>query len=59
MKVIERKDVAADELAKAKESLRAEILNERKNKFFSAYMTKARGRMKININRDAIASIVG
>jgi peptidyl-prolyl cis-trans isomerase D len=59
VKVIERKDVAADELAKAKESLRAEILNERKNKFFSAYMTKARGRMKININRDVIAQIVG
>jgi len=59
VKVLERKDVAADEFAKTKESLRAEILNERKNKFFSAYMTKARGRMKININRDVIAQIVG
>jgi peptidyl-prolyl cis-trans isomerase D len=59
VKVIERKDATADELTKTKESLRSEILNERKNKFFSAYMTKARGRMKININRDAIAQIVG
>ena len=59
VKVIERKDVAPDELAKQKETLRGEILNERRNKFFSAYMTKARGRMKININRDAIAQIVG
>jgi peptidyl-prolyl cis-trans isomerase D len=59
VKVLERKDVAADELAKQKETLRGELLNERKNKFFSAYMTKARGRMKININRDVIAQIVG
>ena len=59
VKVIERKDVAADELSKQKDSLRNEILNDRKQKFFAAYMTKARQRMKININRETIAQIVG
>jgi peptidyl-prolyl cis-trans isomerase D len=59
VKVVERKDVAADELAKQKDSLRTELLNERKNKFFSAYMTKARTRMKIDINRETVAQIVG
>jgi peptidyl-prolyl cis-trans isomerase D len=59
VKVVERKDVAADELAKQKETLRNELLNERKNKFFASYMTKARQKMKININRDTIAQIVG
>jgi len=59
VKVVERKDVAPDDLAKQKETLRTELLNERKNKFFGAYMTKARQRMKININRDTIAQIVG
>ena len=59
VKVIERKDVAADELAKQKDSLRTEILNERKNKFYAAYMTKARQRMKITINRETIAQITG
>jgi peptidyl-prolyl cis-trans isomerase D len=59
VKVVERKDVAAGELAKQKDTLRTELLNERKNKFFAAYMTKARQRMKININRDTIAQIVG
>ena len=29
------------------------------DKFFAAYMTKARQRMKININRETIAQIVG
>jgi len=56
--VIERKDVSADELAKQKDTLRNEILNERKNKFFASYMTKARQRMKININRETIAQII-
>jgi len=59
VKVVERKDVAPDELAKQKDTLRTELLSERKNKFFGAYMTKARQRMKININRDTIAQIVG
>jgi len=59
VKVIERKDIAADELAKQKDTLRNEILNERKNKFFSSYMAKARQRMKININRETVAQIVG
>jgi peptidyl-prolyl cis-trans isomerase D len=59
LKVVERKEVVADELAKQKDSLKNEILNERKNKFFAAYMTKARQKMKININRETIAQIVG
>ena len=58
MKVVERKDIVADELAKQKDTLRNELLNERKNKFFAAYMTKARQGMKININRETIAQIV-
>ena len=58
VKVIERKDIAPDELAKQKESLKTEILNDRRNKFFAAYMTKARQRMKVNINRDTINKII-
>jgi peptidyl-prolyl cis-trans isomerase C len=59
VKVVERKDVAADELAKQKDSLRTELLNDRKQRFFAAYMTKARQKMKIQINRETIAQIVG
>jgi peptidyl-prolyl cis-trans isomerase D len=59
VKVLERKDVVADDLAKQKDSLRGELLNDRKQKFFAAYMTKARQRMKITINRETIAQIVG
>jgi peptidyl-prolyl cis-trans isomerase D len=59
VKVVERKDVVADDLAKQKDSLRTELLNDRKQRFFAAYMTKARQKMKIQINRETIAQIVG
>jgi peptidyl-prolyl cis-trans isomerase D len=57
VKVLERKDVDPAEFAKQKDNVRADLLNERKQKFFSAYMAKARQRMKININRETIAQI--
>jgi peptidyl-prolyl cis-trans isomerase D len=58
VKVLERKDVVNEDLAKQKDSLRAEILNDKRNKFFASYMTKARQRMKVNINRDTINKII-
>ena len=33
-------------------------LNERRNRFYASYMTKARERMKVNINRELIAQLV-
>lgn len=59
VKVLERQDVAPEQLAKEKDTLRTELLNDRKQKFFAAYMTKARQRMDININRETIAQIIG
>jgi peptidyl-prolyl cis-trans isomerase D len=59
VKVVERNDPKPDELAKAKDSLRDEILNDRKQKFFAAYMTKARTRMTIKTHPETIAQIVG
>jgi peptidyl-prolyl cis-trans isomerase D len=59
VKVLERQDVAPDQLAKDKDALRTELLNDRKQKFFAAYMTKARQKMKIDINRETIAQIIG
>ena len=59
VKVLERKEIAADDMAKQKDALRTELLNDRKQKFFAAYMAKARQRMKIQINRETIAQIIG
>jgi peptidyl-prolyl cis-trans isomerase D len=59
VKVMERQDAVSDDVAKDKENLRNELLNDRKQKFFAAYMTKARQRMTIRTNPQTIAQIVG
>ena len=59
VKVLDRQDTSPEQLAKDKDTLRSELLNDRKQKFFAAYMTKARQKMKININRETIAQIIG
>jgi peptidyl-prolyl cis-trans isomerase D len=58
VKVLERKDVAPAEIAAGRDQLRTELLNDRRNKFYAAYMTKARQRMNIRINRETIAQVV-
>jgi peptidyl-prolyl cis-trans isomerase D len=57
IKVVDKQTPSASDFAAQKESLRSEILNQRRNEFYSAYMNKARQRMDIKINRDAIAQI--
>jgi peptidyl-prolyl cis-trans isomerase D len=58
VKVLERQDVKPDELTKGKQGLREEMLNERRNRFFGAYMAKAREKMKIEINSQVLAQVV-
>jgi peptidyl-prolyl cis-trans isomerase D len=59
VKVAERKDATSEDIAKDKANLRNELLNDRKQKFFAAYMTKARQRMTIRTNPQTIAQIIG
>jgi peptidyl-prolyl cis-trans isomerase D len=71
VKVLEKRDASVAAAAGAdpaagkdaqppatKDSVRTELLNERRNRFYASYMTKARERMKVNINRDVIAQLV-
>ena len=59
VKVLERQDPAAVPTSRpARATLKTELLNERRNRFYASYMTKARERMKININRELIAQLV-
>jgi peptidyl-prolyl cis-trans isomerase D len=57
VRVVERDDVTPDEFRKAKETFRAEMLNERRGRFFAAYMAKARERMSIEINSDVLRRV--
>jgi peptidyl-prolyl cis-trans isomerase D len=59
VRVAEREDVTPDQLRQAKESFRAQLLNERRDIFFASYMAKAKQGMKIQVNTDVARRIVG
>ena len=54
MKVIERANLDAHSSSAGKDTLRGELLNERRNRFFAAYMDKAKERMTIQIYQEAL-----
>ena len=58
VKVLEKQEVSAPDLTKAKDKFRDELLNDRRNRFFSAYMVKAKQRMKIEVNRETLQRVV-
>jgi peptidyl-prolyl cis-trans isomerase D len=58
VKMLERQDPPASDVATGKATLKTELVNERRNRFYASYMGKARERMKVNINRELIAQIV-
>jgi peptidyl-prolyl cis-trans isomerase D len=59
VKVLDKKEVTADEWSTAKDRFRDEQLTERRNRFFSAYMVKAKQKMKIDVNRESLQRVVG
>jgi peptidyl-prolyl cis-trans isomerase D len=58
IKVLEKKEVTPEEWASNKERFREELLNDRRNRFFSAYMVKAKQKMKIEVNRESLQRAV-
>ena len=58
-RVVAREEAKADALATAKDTLRQELLADRKSKFYTAYMNKARERLKVTVNPDAVKAVVG
>jgi peptidyl-prolyl cis-trans isomerase D len=59
IKVLERKDATREEFTASKEQLRDDLLGERRNRFFSSYMVKAKQRMDIQINREVLGRLIG
>ncbi len=57
--VVERKDVTPTEMAASRESVKQDLVGERRNQFFTAYMMKARQKMKIEINREVLDRTIG
>jgi parvulin-like peptidyl-prolyl isomerase len=59
VRVMERDEVTPDEFRLAREAFRAELLNERRGRFFTAYMTKVKDRLSIEIKPDVLRRAVG
>ena len=57
-KVLEKQEVSAADLAANKDKFREDLLTDRRNRFFSAYMVKAKQKMKIEVNREALQRVV-
>jgi len=54
IKVLEKKSVTPEEWTSSKDRFREELLTDRRNRFFSAYMAKAKQKMKIEVNRESL-----
>jgi peptidyl-prolyl cis-trans isomerase D len=59
IRVLERKTPTPEEFNADKDRLKAELLNDQQGRFFSAYMVKAKQRMKIEVNRDNLQKVIG
>jgi parvulin-like peptidyl-prolyl isomerase len=59
VRVAERADVTPDAFKQARETFRTQLLNERRERFFSSYMTKAKEGMKIQVNNDVVRRVLG
>ncbi|MGE0041234.1 MAG: peptidyl-prolyl cis-trans isomerase [Vicinamibacterales bacterium] len=57
VRVVERSEVTDAEVAAGRDQLRQEMVGERRSRFFSAYMTKAKGQLKIEMYPDVLARI--
>lgn len=59
IKVASRQDVAPADYVAARDKFRAEVLNERRSKFYQTYLGKARQKMKITVNEEALKRAIG
>ena len=59
VKVATRQDVSAADYAMAKDKFRVEFLSERRARFYQTYMEKARAKMKIDVDPEALKRAIG
>jgi peptidyl-prolyl cis-trans isomerase D len=59
VRVAERVDVTDTEIESGKDQLRDELVNTRRDKFFGAYMQKAKTGLKITTRDDVLARVTG
>ncbi len=58
-RVAERVDVTDAQIEGGRDALSEELVNQRRNQFFSAYMAKAKTGLKIDIKQDVLTQVMG
>ncbi|HYM21751.1 MAG TPA: peptidyl-prolyl cis-trans isomerase [Vicinamibacterales bacterium] len=54
IKVLEKKEVTPDEWKAGRDKFREDLLTDRKNRFYGAYLAKAKQKLKIEVYREAM-----
>jgi peptidyl-prolyl cis-trans isomerase D len=57
VRVVERDEVTPDEFGLARERFRAELLNERRGRFFTAYMSRVKDGLEIDVRPDVLRRV--
>jgi peptidyl-prolyl cis-trans isomerase D len=57
VRVDQRDQVTPDEFALGREAFRAELLGERRNRFFTSFMNKAKARITVEIKQDVLRRV--
>ena len=58
-RVAERADVTDAQIADGRDALRDELVNQQRDRFFMAYMAKAKTALKIDVRQDVLAQVMG
>ena len=59
VRVTERQDVTDAQIAAGRDELREEMTGQRRDRFYSAYMQKAKAGLNINIDQDLLNQVLG
>jgi hypothetical protein len=59
LKVVDHRQPTPFELAAGREQLKSDMLTDRRERFFAAYMQKVRQKMKIEVNRENLQKVIG
>ena len=59
IRVVEKEDVTPAQIATGGDPLREELLNQRRDQFFSGYMQNAKKSLKIELKPETLARVVG
>jgi peptidyl-prolyl cis-trans isomerase D len=58
VRIVDKEDVTEDQIKTGMETTRTELVNQRRDRFFSAYMTKAKEKLKVDIRQDILARAI-